>query len=95
MLVAVAANRTDALAILTRTNEIACVLMDYHMPGMSALEFTARLRREHPATRCILMSASNDVPAIARELGIKDWITKPLDLDRLLSLVGNLGRCEA
>lgn len=95
ILVAVAARREDALAILSRPGEIACILMDYHMPGMNAPEFVARLRLDHPKIKCILMSASVDVREIAAKLELKDWISKPIDLERLMALVGNLGHCAA
>jgi FixJ family two-component response regulator len=60
---------------------IACLIIDYHMPGLNGFEIVAELRRrgrEIPAI--ILLTAASD-PSIERraaELGIRQVLKKPL-----------------
>ncbi len=67
------------------------VLLDIQLPGMDGFEVLRRLR-QHPAlqhTPVIAVSA-NAMPsdlADAREAGFSDYLTKPLDLRRLLQVV--------
>jgi len=72
------------------------ILMDIQMPGMDGLEATRQLRKE-PATRNIPILA---VTALAMqgdrerclEAGASEYITKPLSLKQLKSLVNGLVR---
>ncbi len=67
------------------------VLLDIQLPGMDGFEVLRRLR-SHPATRAIPVVAvsANAMPAdieAARRAGFDDYLTKPLELPRLLEQV--------
>ncbi len=67
------------------------VLLDIQLPGMDGFEVLRRLRA-HPATREIPVVAvsANAMPAdidAARRAGFDDYLTKPLELPRLLEQV--------
>ena len=63
------------------------VLMDVQMPGMSGYEATAQLRRQYPAAvlPVIALTAGALVSERAQALqhGMTDFLTKPIDPDRL------------
>jgi diguanylate cyclase (GGDEF)-like protein len=69
----------EALAILART-EIAAVVSDQRMPGMSGTELLARVVRDHPDTVRIILTGYTDVNDAldAINLGhVYQYITKP------------------
>jgi CheY-like chemotaxis protein len=55
------------------------ILLDYHMPGMSAGAFVDRVRERRPATKIVLMTAGTDINQHAAELGVFCCIPKPFD----------------
>jgi PAS domain S-box-containing protein len=67
------------------------VLLDLHLPDLTGQEILARLRRD-PATESIpvvVLSADAYPKRIAelRELGVDDYLSKPLDLVQLIATV--------
>jgi CheY-like chemotaxis protein len=87
-----AANAEDALQIL-RTVTPSLILMDVQLPGMDGLELTRRLKAD-PATRPIRVIAltayamkGDDEKAFAA--GCDGYITKPIDIERLASVVSS------
>ncbi|MBN1362468.1 MAG: response regulator [Sedimentisphaerales bacterium] len=66
------------------------VLMDVRMPGMDGVEAFRRIRRHQERTRVILMSAfsGEDLKETALDEGAVAFLSKPLDLDQVVSLVG-------
>jgi CheY-like chemotaxis protein len=81
-----ASNAEDALQLL-RTVTPRLILMDIQLPGMDGLELTRRLKAD-PATRAIRVIAltayamkGDDEKAFAA--GCDDYITKPIDVERL------------
>jgi CheY-like chemotaxis protein len=72
------------------------VLLDIQLPGMDGFEVLRRLR-EQPATRrtpVIAVSANamqSDIDD-ARRAGFDDYVTKPLDMQRLLAVVDTVLR---
>ncbi|MBF0272210.1 MAG: response regulator [Magnetococcales bacterium] len=69
------------------------ILMDLHMPVMDGLTAT-RLLRKHPETAAIpVIGLSADAfverEREAREAGVDDFLTKPVDLARLIPLLAN------
>ncbi len=66
------------------------VLMDVRMPGMNGVEAFRRIQRHQEGVRVILMSAFSieDLKLAALDEGAIAFLSKPLDLDRVVSLVG-------
>ena len=69
--------------------EIDVVVSDVRMPGASGVELLADLRTIDERLPFILMSAVGDVQTAvdAMKLGAYDWLSKPLDHERLLHVV--------
>ena len=61
------------------------VMLDVRMPRMSGLEVLRQLRRSHPDTCIVMLSAVVDVEitASALSLGADDYVTKPGSADYL------------
>jgi PAS domain S-box-containing protein len=73
---------------MARSQQPDLVLLDIQLPGMSGYEVLRALRAD-PLTRAIPViavsaNAMSDDLAQAREAGFDDYLTKPLDLARLL-----------
>lgn len=88
----IAANAAEALALaLAAPPDL--LLLDLFLPDRPGLDLLRELRAEHgQQTPCIVLSASA-MPAdllAAREAGIELYLTKPLDVDRLLNAVDAL-----
>jgi two-component system, LuxR family, response regulator FixJ len=69
---------------------IACLIVDYHMPGLNGLELVSELRkRGSPIPTIIMITATTDptVEQRAAELGIKVVLKKPLSNQVLLGVI--------
>jgi len=61
------------------------IITDYVMPGLNGLEFVRAVKKQRPNQAFILMSAvcsTEDALECLRE-GVEDYITKPVNFDRL------------
>ena len=92
MEVVFAENGADGIALLTREREIDIVLLDLMMPGMDGYE-TTRAIREMPDVGGlpIIVVTAKAMPgdrerAIA--CGASDYITKPVNTEQLITLMG-------
>jgi len=83
-----AMDRDEATSIL-QSDEVDTVLLDYMMPGQSASQFLHRVRNVYPNLRIILSTTANRVEAVARMLGIPEFIAKPIIPDKLLEILGS------
>ncbi len=83
-----AANGDEALKII-RAETIDIVMTDFRMPGMSGLELLRAIRDLQPAIDVVLMTAygSVDDAVDIMKAGAYDYLTKPVDLDELESLL--------
>lgn len=67
------------------------ILMDVQMPGVDGIELARVIRqtRRHLSVPIVFLSAEQDTgrQILARRLGGDDFIPKPVDLDRLVTLV--------
>lgn len=88
-----AASAEEALKLAAETSP-ALILMDCHLPGMDGLTATRRLK-EIDATRGIPVVAvtAYAMPGDrekALEAGCQDYISKPVDFSRLITMVAEL-----
>lgn len=88
--VGLAGDGLQALQILT-DEEFDLVLSDIKMPRMDGMELLTHLSKNFPRIPVVMISAHGTVQTAveATKLGAFDFITKPLDLDRLLITLRN------
>lgn len=88
-LVDVAASAEDAIEKLARTS-YSLVLTDLRMPGASGLDLLRRVKAEYPDTVVVVITAygSVDTAVEAMRAGAYDYLTKPIDGDALLMVIG-------
>ena len=84
-----AASGEEALDLLTSGNESDwpdLVLLDLKMPGLNGIEVLERLAAKGVTLPVIIMTAHSSIESAlkAGRLGIKHYLTKPLDTDELL-----------
>jgi two-component system, chemotaxis family, chemotaxis protein CheY len=87
------ANGRQALHDLRSQPETCVILLDLMLPVMDGAEFRAAQRRDRSLAwiPVVVMSAAVDADRAARELGARQLVRKPLDLDevrRALRAVG-------
>ncbi len=91
MQVLYADNGGDGISLLSQRPDIDLVLMDVMMPGMDGNEATERIRRMPPfADLPIVFLTAKAMPGDRdRSLaaGASEYVTKPVDLDRLLAVM--------
>jgi len=82
-------NGFDAVELVKENSEIDLVLMDIRLPRMDGLEATAKIKELYPEmpvviqTAYALHSAQNE----AINSGCDDFITKPIKVETLLSIL--------
>jgi HAMP domain-containing protein/signal transduction histidine kinase/CheY-like chemotaxis protein len=81
----------EAIQILSENPKIDMVLMDIMMPEMDGYETTQKIRREHKNSTLPIIAVTAKAMKGDRqkciEAGASDYITKPLKIDQLLSLM--------
>ncbi len=81
----------EAMNILSENNDIDIVLMDIMMPEMDGYETMQKIRREHKNSTLPIIAVTAKAMKGDREkcieAGASDYITKPLKIDQLLSLM--------
>jgi signal transduction histidine kinase/CheY-like chemotaxis protein/HAMP domain-containing protein len=81
----------EAIDILGENNNIDMILMDIMMPEMDGYETTQKIRREHKNSNLPIIAVTAKAMKGDREkcieAGASDYITKPLKIDQLLSLM--------
>jgi signal transduction histidine kinase/CheY-like chemotaxis protein/streptogramin lyase len=89
-----AANGADLLKILEH-GSYDVVFMDIQMPGMDGLEAARRVRRDLPPERqpriiALTADAFPEDRARCLEAGMDDYISKPIDMDQLVTVIGKI-----
>lgn len=69
------------------------VLMDINMPDMDGIVATERIRAKVPGTQIVILSVQNDSNYMRKAMlaGARDFLTKPPDLDELISAINRAG----
>ncbi len=81
----------EAIQLLNENPKIEMVLMDIMMPEMDGYETTQKIRREHKNSTLPIIAVTAKAMKGDRqkciEAGASDYITKPVKVDQLLSLM--------
>lgn len=79
------ANGSEALE-LVRHVAVDVVLMDLDMPVMDGIDTLERMRRDHPAVRCIILSMHDEAAVVRRvmDLGADGYLVKNCGREELL-----------
>ncbi|HHB91672.1 MAG TPA: response regulator, partial [Thioploca sp.] len=87
----IAKNGQEALVALEKHPEVSIVIMDVMMPGMDGYETMRQIRKQpnHRKLPIIALTAKamKDDRAKCIEAGANDYISKPVDNDKLISLL--------
>jgi CheY-like chemotaxis protein len=79
----------EALRILRAPSAVCLILLDLFMPTMNGWAFREEQRRD-PALASIpviVLSADGAAAKSTADLGVLDYMVKPVDFDRLLRLI--------
>jgi len=84
-------NGQEGLDRLDQDPQIDLVLMDIMMPEMDGYEATRRIRKQkrfaHLPIIAVTANAMKDEHKKCLEAGTNDYVTKPVDINKLLSLI--------
>jgi CheY-like chemotaxis protein len=87
----VARDGQEALDKLNEVSDIELVLMDVMMPGIDGLEATRRIRADARFEKLPIITvtakAMKDDQEQCMQAGASDYMAKPIDIDRLYSLL--------
>lgn len=89
--VAQAATGEGAIGIISE-RPFDLVYLDIRMPGMDGIETLRRIKEISPFTQVIMVTAVNDVQKASEAIkyGALDYIVKPFDVEKILSLTKNI-----
>ena len=79
----------DALSIIAQ-NDIALIVSDHCMPGMTGVEFLEKARQKYPNTVCIILTAYADEKAVMDAVNtgcVHSLISKPWDPREIRAIV--------
>ncbi len=84
-----ASDGQEALGALRAGPSPCVVLLDLHMPGTSGQEFRAAqlLDRQLAGVPVVALSGHGGIAQKAQAMRMADYIQKPIDLDKLLSVL--------
>jgi len=84
-----ATNGNDCLQKIS--SDISALLLDIRMPGKDGMEVLKFVREAFPTLPVIMISALHDVDTAvnAIKIGAYDYLTKPVDFDRLKTVLRN------
>lgn len=89
--ITIATNGREALEKLSQEKDIDLVLMDVMMPEMDGIEATKMIRKQGKWNNIPIIAVTAKAMQGDRELclaaGANDYISKPVDIDKLLSLI--------
>ena len=80
--VSVAKDHQEALDLLTNTQP-KIVFIDYYGVSSNLKGFVQQIRELHPAVPIVLMTGARNPDEKTRELGLKEYIGKPFQIDDL------------
>jgi len=89
--IVIARNGREALDVLEKTPEVDLILMDVMMPEMDGIVATREIRKKHKWSKLPIISltakAMKDDQERCLAAGANDYVSKPVDIEMLLSLL--------
>ena len=87
-----ASNGLEALQLLEKHAFPDVIITDVRMPQMDGIAFVNACKEKYPALRIIVLSGYSDFEYMkaAIQLGVKDYLLKPVVRSELTSLLGKL-----
>jgi two-component system chemotaxis response regulator CheY len=86
-----ASDGLEALRVFKEAIGIRIILCDINMPNMDGLSFCAEAAKEEKFksifTFMLTTETSVELKAKGKEIGIRAWITKPYQVDKLLAAI--------
>ncbi|MBE9541573.1 MAG: response regulator, partial [Proteobacteria bacterium] len=84
----VASNGADALKIVEKKKP-HIVFLDIRLPGMSGLSVLDKIKKTCPESMVVIMTAygTMDTAIQAMRKGAYEYVTKPIDLDKVNDLI--------
>jgi DNA-binding NtrC family response regulator len=82
----------EALALLTREGEMALVVSDQRMPGMSGIELLVQVREAYPETIRMIISAYTEIHELIEAINkaeVYRYFVKPWQEESLRLTIGN------
>jgi two-component system response regulator FixJ len=69
--------------------DFGCVVSDVRMPGLDGIELLKRMKASHSPFPIVIMTGHGDIPLAveAMKLGAVDFLEKPFEDDRLISMI--------
>ena len=96
-----AGDGAEALEQLRGDSTITALLLDLEMPIMGGLEASRAVRELEAAeqrARMPIVAVTGEEDSLAlsrcREAGMDDWLSKPINIDELVALIGRLLDCQ-
>jgi DNA-binding NtrC family response regulator len=89
--VTTATNANEGL-LAVQVDQPEIVLSDIYMPGMTGLELQAKIQEFAPHINVLLMTGQDDMATTVKAMqqGAYDYLTKPIDLERLKKILTHL-----
>ena len=82
-------NGREALDLCKKTEDIHLILLDIHMPEMDGITALKEIRKFNKKTKIVLQTAlpNPEQMEAKAELGFNDYLEKPLDPEKVISLI--------
>lgn len=77
---------------LLQERHVDLVLLDLTMPGLSGLEFLARMEEQGDSTPVVVVTGSNTVETAVQAIkrGAREYVIKPFDVEAIMTIVGRI-----
>jgi two-component system, response regulator YesN len=84
----------DAMNKVKEQNGVDIVITDIRMPNKDGLDLAAFLKAEYPQTKIIMISGYDEFKYAQKaiQLGVEDYLLKPVNIDELLEVVQKITR---
>jgi two-component system cell cycle response regulator DivK len=87
-------NALEAFSVLKTSPNLTAIIMDLMMPGMDGIQLTESIKKEPKYSHIpIIMTTAlttNEYKNKANKAGVEYYITKPINIDQLVSILEQL-----